>query len=68
MTVAAIESTKDEKRCHVCKTRLKLYEGELCSCKLLLCMKHRYKVTHSCQDGKVATPVLGVRAIKVQKI
>lgn len=68
MTVATIKLKRTVKRCHVCKTRLKIHEGELCSCPLLLCMKHRYKAAHSCHDGKVATPLVKVQASKIEMI
>lgn len=40
-------------RCQVCKKKLKAYEGKMCSCEALLCMKHRYKSDHSCTKGLV---------------
>lgn len=68
MTVATKKLKRTVRKCHVCKTRLKIHEGELCSCSLLLCMKHRYKADHLCQDGKVATPLVKIQPRKVEKI
>ena len=64
------ESTakKRTKNCHVCKTRLKIHEGKLCSCTMMLCMKHRYKDDHACPDGKNVEPMVKIEFLKVDKI
>ena len=59
---------KTSRRCHVCKARLKMHEGNLCSCRILLCMNHRYKDAHSCALANVATCLQKVEAKKIDKI
>ncbi|CAM9100842.1 unnamed protein product [Sphacelaria rigidula] len=56
------------RRCHVCKTRLKIHEGKLCSCVLLLCMKHRFKDDHRCPAGKILKVMEKIEPRKVEKI
>lgn len=44
-------------RCVVCKKILKIFEINLCSCKLSVCMKHKTKFLHDCPEetnGSVA--------------
>lgn len=38
-------------KCSICTKRLKAFEGRLCSCSALLCIKHRYKEDHFCKEG-----------------
>lgn len=59
---------KTIRRCDVCKTRLKIHEGKLCSCSLLLCMKHRYKIDHFCTAGKVVLFLEKIEPRKIQKL
>ncbi|AAK14496.1 EsV-1-73 [Ectocarpus siliculosus virus 1] len=67
MTVIRV-SKKTARRCHVCKARLKIHEGKLCSCSMLLCMKHRYKADHFCPAGKVVHPMDKIEPRKIEKI
>lgn len=59
---------KKARRCQVCRTRLKIHEGKLCSCSMLLCMKHRYKADHFCPAGKVVTVMDKIDSRRVEKI
>ncbi|CAN0022492.1 unnamed protein product [Ectocarpus sp. 13 AM-2016] len=63
-----IKKTVTVRRCHVCKARLKIHEGKLCSCSILLCMRHRYKADHFCLDGKVVDLMDKIEPRKVEKI
>ena len=55
-------------KCIVCKKWLKVYEGNLCSCDKLLCLKHRYKSDHSCEEGLVIKKMPKIVPRKVDKI
>ncbi|CAN0460643.1 unnamed protein product [Ectocarpus sp. 8 AP-2014] len=67
--MTAIRVTKKTAtRCHVCKARLKIHEGKLCSCSMLLCMKHRYKADHFCPAGKVVHRMDKIEPRKVEQI
>lgn len=68
MTATRLVAKKSVRRCSVCKARLKIHEGELCSCSLMLCMRHRYKADHCCPDGKVVTTMEKIEPKKVEKI
>lgn len=68
MTAALHIVRKLVSKCHVCQSKLKIHEGKLCSCSLLLCMKHRYKDDHSCVEEKNITPMEKVQACKVEQI
>lgn len=68
MTVSEVAAKKLTKKCHVCKTRLKIHEGKLCSCTMMLCMKHRYKDDHDCPDGRNMAPMVKIEPLKVDKI
>ena len=59
---------KTVRRCHICRTRLKIYEGKLCSCSMSLCMKHRYKGDHFCTAGKTVKLMDKIEPRKVEKI
>ena len=67
MTVTRVPKKKAT-RCHVCKARLKIHEGKLCSCSMLLCMKHRYKADHSCPAVKVVHHMEKIEPRKVEQI
>lgn len=68
MKVGESAAKKRTRRCHVCKTRLKVHDGKLCSCTTMLCMKHRYKADHACPDGKDVEPMIKIEFLKVEKI
>ncbi|CAM9255638.1 unnamed protein product [Sphacelaria rigidula] len=38
-------------KCVVCGKVLKVFERNLCSCKLNVCMKHKQRVEHGCPDA-----------------
>ncbi len=68
MTATRLVATKSVRTCYVCKARLKIHEGELCSCSLMLCMRHRYKADHSCRDGKAVASMEKIEPKKIDKI
>lgn len=55
-------------KCDVCRRKLKAYEGKLCSCDKHVCLKHRYKVEHSCQEGLVRKMMPAVVPKKLDEI
>lgn len=63
-----VTKKKSPRRCCVCNARLKIHEGNLCSCSMMLCMKHRYKGDHSCPDDRLPRPMEKVEARKVEQI
>lgn len=69
MVSKACNKKKTRPRCVVCNKALKIFERNLCSCKLHVCMQHKVRVLHNCPDktkGKVA--LVKVVAPKVMKI
>lgn len=62
-------SGKTRPRCVVCNKFLKVFERNLCSCKLNVCMKHKQRLLHECPDSKShAKNLVKVVAPKVIRI
>ena len=59
---------KKKTKCIVCNKVLKVFERNLCSCKLHVCMKHKLRLLHRCPDDVVAKDLIKVVAPKVVKI
>lgn len=60
---------KNRPKCIVCKKFLKVFERNLCSCKKLVCMKHKQRALHECPDEKkMEDSMTKVVAPKVLKI
>lgn len=67
--VSAKVSAKQRPKCVVCNKLLKVFEKNLCSCKLSVCMKHKQRRLHRCPDGAGVSPdLVKVVAPKVVKI
>lgn len=61
--------TKKRHKCVVCNKVLKIFERNLCSCKLNVCMKHKARDLHDCPDEtKERVALVKVVAPKVIKI
>ena len=62
-------SSKTRPKCVVCNKLLKVFERNLCSCKLNVCMKHKQRLLHGCPDSNTITGnLVKVVAPKVIKI
>lgn len=66
MATSGSLNKKNTKKCQVCGKKLRIHEGRLCSCSLLLCMKHRYKFNHACQEESESQSIM--EKIVAQKI
>lgn len=56
-------------KCVVCNKLLRVFERNLCSCKLNVCMKHKQRLLHECPDSNTNTGnLVKVVAPKVIKI
>lgn len=66
---STVSKAKQRPKCVVCNKLLKVFERNLCSCKLSVCMKHKQRVLHRCPDGSgVSRDLVKVVAPKVVKI
>ena len=60
---------KGRPKCVVCNKLLKVFERNLCSCKLNVCMKHKQRILHGCPDSSSkAGNLVKIVAPKVIKI
>ena len=55
-------------KCIVCNKFLKVFERNLCSCKLNLCMKHKQRILHDCPDSNPKPNLVKIVAPKVVDI
>ena len=55
-------------KCIVCKKFLKVFETNLCSCELNVCMKHKQRIEHACPDVGGVQEMAKIVAPKVVKI
>lgn len=63
-----MHKTEKCRKCVVCRKVLKVFERNLCSCNLNVCMKHKERVEHGCPDGWTTQDMVKVVAPKVVKI
>lgn len=55
-------------KCVVCNKALKVFERNLCSCKLGVCMRHAQRILHGCPNEKNVVELVKVVAPKILKI
>ena len=55
-------------KCIVCRKKLKVYESDLCGCKTPVCMKHKDRSSHNCQEHDKIIVGIRVVADKINKI
>ena len=63
-----MDKTEARPKCIVCKKFLKVFEKNLCSCKLNVCMKHKQRILHGCPDSNTKPILVKIVAPKVVKI
>ena len=55
-------------KCIICRKNLKVYEHDLCGCKMPVCMKHRDRSSHNCQEHDKVIVGIKIVAKKINKI
>ena len=56
------------KRCEVCNKKLMVFETNLCSCGMDVCIKHSDRIAHKChmnKKTKLDDPVIAVKIVKI---
>lgn len=61
-------ASEKKKRCQICCKKLKVFEKNLCSCGVNVCMKHLSRSEHDCKLQKKILQLVKVVAPKISMI